>query len=77
MDDHGKSPAHAVQQGAQLCSDVAQPSPSRRVRATDSPVIAMTKAIMAASGRSDVASLAQGVVYWVRASCAGRRRAVP
>jgi aspartate/methionine/tyrosine aminotransferase len=41
-----------------------QPTPSRRVRATDSPVIAKSKAIIAASGRTDVASLAQGVVHW-------------
>jgi len=41
-----------------------QPQPSRRVLATDPPVVARTKAIIAASGRPDVASLAQGVVYW-------------
>lgn len=41
-----------------------QPPVSRRVRATDPPVVAKTKAIIAASGRSDVASLAQGVVWY-------------
>jgi aromatic aminotransferase len=40
------------------------PLPSRRVLATDAPVVAKTKAIIAASGRPDVASLAQGVVHW-------------
>ena len=35
------------------------------MRATDPPVVAKTKAIIAASGRpQDVASLAQGVVHW-------------
>lgn len=37
---------------------------SDRVEATDSPVIVKTKALIAASGRSDVVSLAQGIVHW-------------
>jgi DNA-binding transcriptional MocR family regulator len=41
-----------------------QPPVSRRVLATSPPVIAKTKAIISASGRDDVASLAQGVVFW-------------
>lgn len=37
---------------------------SDRVEATDTPVIVKTKALIAASGRSDVVSLAQGIVHW-------------
>ncbi|KAI8474220.1 MAG: pyridoxal phosphate-dependent transferase [Monoraphidium minutum] len=48
------------------CGGGAPPRPavSRRVLATDPPVIAKTKALISASGRADVASLAQGVVHW-------------
>jgi aromatic aminotransferase len=35
---------------------------SRRVEVTDSPVIVKTKLLMA--GKSDVLSLAQGIVHW-------------
>ena len=38
--------------------------PSSRVLATDDPVIIATKAMIADSGRSDILSLAQGVVHW-------------
>ena len=40
------------------------PAPSRRALATDAPVIVATKALIAAAGRPDVLSLAQGVVHW-------------
>lgn len=40
------------------------PPPSRRAAATDDPVIVAMKALIAASGHTDVASLAQGVVHW-------------
>jgi len=38
--------------------------PSSRVLATDDPVIIATKAMIADSGRSDILSLALGVVHW-------------
>jgi aspartate/methionine/tyrosine aminotransferase len=42
-----------------------QPAASRRVRATDAPVVAKTKALIASAREpSKVASLAQGVVHW-------------
>jgi len=40
------------------------PAPSRRALATDAPVIVAPKALIAAAGRPDVLSLAQGVVHW-------------
>jgi aspartate/methionine/tyrosine aminotransferase len=61
---HGGGAPLAAAAAAPLADAGAAPRPSRRVRDTDPPVIAKSKAIIAASGRTDVASLAQGVVHW-------------